>query len=125
MNVMNLWAVRGATTIPKDKPAEVLAATREMLTEIFRRNSIVPENIVSILFTVTQDIRSEFPAVAARELGLTSTPLMCALEIAKKGSLPRCIRVLIHFYTDLSKTQIQPVYLNDAIKLRPDLVEKR
>lgn len=121
--MMNLWAVRGATTISKDVPAEVLVATSEMLTEIFHRNSIVPEHIVSIIFTVTPDIQSEFPAVAARDLGLTSTPLMCAQEIAKKGSLPLCIRVLIHFYTDLPKTGIQPVYLNNAVKLRPDLIE--
>ena len=118
---MNLWAVRGATTIEKDKPEEVLAATREMLMEIFERNAIEDKDIVSIIFTVTQDIRSEFPAVAARELGLTSTPLMCAMEIGKEGSLPLCIRVLIHFYTGLSKAQIQPVYLNNAVKLRPDL----
>lgn len=122
---MNLWAVRGATTISKDKPEEVLAATCEMLTEIFERNSIVPENIISILFTVTPDIRSEFPAVAARNLGLTSTPLMCAQEIFKEGSLPLCIRVLIHFYTDLTKSQIKPVYMNNAIKLRPDLVQQK
>lgn len=125
MIMMNIWAVRGATTVSKDKPAEVLVATSEMLTEIFERNSIVPENIVSIMFTVTSDIRSEFPAVAARDLGLTSTPLMCAQEIAKKGSLPLCIRVLIHFHTDLTKTQIQPVYLNNAVKLRPDLLKQK
>lgn len=124
MITMKLWAVRGATTITQDEPAEVLAATREMLTEIFRRNSIMPENIVSILFTLTQDIHSEFPAVAAREMGLTSTPLLCALEIDKEGSLPLCIRVLIHFYTDLPKNRIRPVYLNNAVNLRPDLVEQ-
>jgi chorismate mutase len=120
---MNLWAVRGATTLSKDKPAEVLAATTEMLTKIFETNSILPEHIVSIMFTVTPDIRSEFPAVAARKLGLTSIPLMCAQEIAKKSSLPLCIRVLIHFYTELPQTGIQPVYLKNAVKLRPDLVQ--
>jgi chorismate mutase len=121
--IMNIWAVRGATTISKDKPEEVLTATCGLLTEIFQCNSILPEHIVSIMFTVTPDIRSEFPAVAARKLGLTSTPLMCAQEIAKKGSLPRCIRVLIHFYTELPKTKIQPVYLNNAVTLRPDLFQ--
>jgi monofunctional chorismate mutase len=121
MILMNLWAVRGATTISKDKPGEVLAATREMLTELMGCNSMAPENIISIIFTVTPDIRSQFPAVAARELGLTDTPLLCTQEIPKKGSLPLCIRVLIHFYTNLSKTQIQPVYLKNAVKLRPDL----
>lgn len=119
--MMNIWAVRGATTISKDKSEEVLAATSELLAEIFRYNSILPDRIVSIMFTVTPDIRSDFPAIAARKLGLTDTPLMCGQEIAKKGALPLCIRVLIHFYTDLPKTKIKPVYLKNAVKLRPDL----
>ncbi len=120
---MNLWAVRGAITISKDTPAEVLKATSELLARILERNSISPENIVRIIFTVTPDIKSEFPAVAARKLGLSSTPLMCAQEIPKKEALPLCIRTLIHFYTHLNKEEIMPVYLRDAIKLRPDLFE--
>ncbi len=121
---MKIWAVRGAITISKDTAAEILAATSELLTQIFAENSIEAENIVSIIFTVTPDIKSEFPAVAARKLGLTSTPLMCCQEISKKGALPLCIRTLIHFYTDLAKEDIQPVYLNDAVKLRPDLFQR-
>ncbi len=116
-----LWALRGAITIPEDTPDEITAATKELLTEIFRTNNIEPEKIVSIIFTVTPDIISEFPAVAARQLGLDSTPLICAREIPKPGSLPLCIRILMHFHTTLSKFEIKSLYLRDAVKLRPDL----
>lgn len=117
-----IWAVRGATTIANDTPEAVMAATEELLSELFNRNRIRPESLVSIVFTVTSDITSEFPAAAARKMGLTSTPLICAQEIVKSGSLPLCIRILIHFYTDLEKSKLQPVYLREAVKLRPDLV---
>jgi chorismate mutase len=116
-----LWAVRGAITISRDQPEEVINATTELLQEIFRVNGIKNEAIVSIVFTATPDIQSEFPAVAARRLGLTDTPLTCAQEIAKQGALPLCIRILIHFYTPLTKKEIKPVYLREAVKLRPDL----
>lgn len=116
-----IWAVRGAITIPEDTPEEITAATKELLNAIIKVNRIEPEKIVSIIFTVTSDISSEFPAVAARQMGLDSTPLMCALEIPKPGSLPLCIRLLMHFYTTLSKSEIRAVYLRDAVKLRPDL----
>lgn len=116
-----LWAVRGAITIPEDTPDEITAATSELLTEILKLNQIQPEKIVSIIFTVTSDIASEFPAVAARRMGLDSTPLICAREIPKPGSLPLCIRILLHFHTTLRKSEIKAVYLRDAVKLRPDL----
>lgn len=116
-----IWAVRGAITIPEDTPEEIIAATKELLNAIIKVNRIETEKIVSIIFTVTSDISSEFPAVAARQMGLDSTPLMCALEIPKPGSLPLCIRILMHFYTTLSKSEIRAVYLRDAVKLRPDL----
>lgn len=120
-----LWAVRGAITISEDTPEEIIAATQELLTEIFEVNRIQPERIVSIIFTVTSDISSEFPAVAARKLGLNDTPLMCTREIPKPGSLPLCIRILIHFYTTLTKSKIKAVYLRDAVKLRPDLLRRQ
>jgi len=116
-----IWAVRGATTIVEDTAIEVVAATKELLEEIFKLNNIEPEALVSIIFTVTPDIRSEFPAVAARQLGLADTPLICMLEIPKPGALPKCIRVLLHFYTSLTKDRLRPVYLKEAKKLRPDL----
>lgn len=120
-----IWAVRGAITIPEDTPEEIITATKELLNEVLKANQIEPEKIISIIFTVTSDISSEFPAVAARQLGLGSTPLMCALEIPKPGSLPLCIRLLMHFYTTLSKFEIKGVYLRDAVKLRPDLVSEQ
>lgn len=120
--MLKMRAVRGATTIPEDNQQIVLDATQELLEELFKQNQIIPDNLVSIIFTVTPDIKSEFPAAAARRLGLTSTPLMCAQEIHKPDSLALCIRIMIHFYTNLLKKEIKPVYLNDAVKLRPDLI---
>ncbi|HOJ77758.1 MAG TPA: chorismate mutase [Bacillota bacterium] len=118
-----LWAVRGGITIDEDTPEAILAATKELLEAIIKENNIDLDSIVSIIFTTTPDIKSEFPAVAARQLGLIATPLICAQEIAKPGALPKCIRVLIHFYTDLKKEGIRPVYLREAVRLRPDLFE--
>jgi chorismate mutase len=116
-----LWAVRGAITITEDTQQQVIEASRSLLRELLQCNQINPADIVSVIFTVTPDICSEFPAAAARSLGLTEVPLMCAQEIAKPGAMAFCIRVLIHFYTELEKEAIQPVYLGEAIKLRPDL----
>jgi chorismate mutase len=116
-----VWAVRGAITIHEDTPEEVLGATRELLQVLLGSNKISHDDLISIIFTVTPDIHSEFPAAAARQLGLTDTPLTCAQEIAKEGALPLCIRVLVHFYTDLAKHELTPVYLREAVRLRPDL----
>jgi monofunctional chorismate mutase, gram positive type, clade 1 len=116
-----LWAVRGATTIAEDSAGEVLDATEELLLKLLEKNRIQTVDIVSIIFTVTHDINSEFPAVAARKIGLTDTPLICTQEIPKPGSLPLCIRVLMHFYTDMQKSEIEPVYLHEAVNLRLDL----
>lgn len=116
-----IWAVRGAITITADEPEQILSASRELLEEIFKVNRITPEQIVSIIFSVTPDIHSEFPAVAARTMGLTDTPLFCVQELAKPTALPLCIRALIHFYTSLPKQNITAVYLREAQKLRPDL----
>jgi chorismate mutase len=119
--MVRIWAVRGATTIPEDTPEAVLTATRELLQIVLKANQIQYDDLVSIIFTVTPDIHSEFPAVAARQLGITDTPLTCAQEIAKLGALPLCIRVLLHFYTTLDKHELHPVYLREAVRLRPDL----
>jgi chorismate mutase len=118
---MKLWAVRGATTIPQDDASAILSATEEMLLKLLEVNQIQFKDIVSIIFTVTPDIKSEFPAVAARQIGLVDTPLICTQEIPKFGSLSLCIRVLMHFYTELEKSQIIPVYLHEAVNLRLDL----
>ncbi|HBF36546.1 MAG TPA: chorismate mutase [Firmicutes bacterium] len=119
--MMLLRAVRGAITISKDDPDEIISASEEMLTKIMDLNRIKPQDMVSIIFTVTPDIISEFPAVAARKIGLVDTPLMCAQEIPKSGALPLCIRALLYFYTDLQKSEVRAVYLREAVKLRLDL----
>jgi len=116
-----LRAVRGATTVDVDAPDLIAAATREMLQELQRRNDIDADDLVSALFTVTPDLRTTFPALAARQLGWLDVPLLCATEIDVLDSLPRCIRVLVHFHTTRSRSMIQHVYLGGARVLRPDL----
>ena len=114
-------AVRGATTIAVDEPCEVLAATRELLREMLERNGAHQRDLVSAMFTATPDVRSEAPAVAARQLGWTDVPLLCAQEMAVAGGLPRCIRVLLHVTTRRTRAQVAHVYLREARGLRADL----
>lgn len=113
--------VRGATTVETDDREEILVATRQMLGLIIRRNQIDARDLASAQFTVTSDLASEFPALAARQLGWLEVPLLCGYEISVPGSLPRCIRVLLHWNTDLDQSEIQHVYLHGAVQLRPDL----
>lgn len=122
---MTVRGVRGATTVCEDDSQAVLSATRELMLAILEANpTMKPTEIASIIFTVTEDIRAAHPARAARELGdgWPEVPLMCAREIPVPGSLPCCIRVLIHWNTELPQKTIQHVYLREAISLRPDLV---
>jgi len=121
---MPVRGIRGATTIALDQKEEVLATTGELLDQMQRANSFVTEDIASVLFTVTSDIHSVFPARAARHMGWESVPLMCFKEIETEGALSLCIRVLILWNTDLSQNQIKHVYLHGAKILRPDLVVK-
>jgi chorismate mutase len=113
--------VRGATTVKSNSREEILRATRQMLGLMIRRNGIDPKDISSALFTVTSDLDAEFPALAARQLGWLEVPMLCGYEIKVPGSLPLCIRVLVHWLTDKSQSQIQHIYIHDAVKLRPDL----
>lgn len=115
-------ALRGATTVDHDDPASVLGATRELLEALTRRNALTSADVVSALFTVTVDLRSEFPARAARELGWLDVPLLCMTEIPVEGSLGRCIRILLHVETPRSRGALRHVYLHGARILRPDLV---
>ncbi len=117
-------AIRGATTVERDRADDIRAATRELLAELARKNDLTEEEIVSALFTATPDLTACFPAAAARELGWTSTALMCAAEIAVRGALPRCIRVLLHVERARTENQVQHVYLRGAEALRPDLIEE-
>lgn len=114
-------AIRGATTVDSDSPAQIRHATRELLETIVARNGITSADVISAIFTVTHDLTSEFPAHAARELGWLEVPLLCTLEIPVPGSLARCIRVLLHVETRASRAEIRHVYLHDARALRPDL----
>lgn len=120
---MAVRGIRGATSVPEDKPEFILSATRELLQELLKANHIENyEEIVSAIFTTSPDLTSTFPAEAARALGMTQVPLLCASEIAVPNSLPRCIRVLLHVNTELTQSQIVHVYLREAKQLRPDMV---
>ncbi|MBC7076022.1 MAG: chorismate mutase [Syntrophomonadaceae bacterium] len=116
--------IRGATTVEDDRSEEVLQATRELLELMQKENGFSVEDIASILFTVTADIRSAFPAQAARSMGWDKVPLLCFQEIEVPGALPRCIRVLVHINTNKGQDDIKHVYLKEAKKLRRDLAVK-
>jgi chorismate mutase len=120
---MTTRGIRGATTIESDSKENVLSATRELLDAILASNpDLKTEDIASALFTATDDIVAAYPALAARQMGWDLVPMMCALEIPVPGSLPKAIRVLIHWNTDKPQNEITHVYLREAVKLRPDLV---
>lgn len=113
--------VRGAITVESNTQEAILEATRELLQAMAEANGIQPADIASVIFTVTPDLNAAYPAQAARELGWRHTPLMCAVEIPVPASLPRCVRVLMHWNTEKSPEEIVHVYLRDAQTLRPDL----
>ncbi len=120
---MTIRGIRGATTVSADQPDLMLAATQELLEAILSANpGICPEDVASALFTVTGDLCADFPALAARQIGWSLVPMMCMREIPVPGSLPKTIRVLIHWNTERPQNGITHVYLRDAVKLRPDLV---
>lgn len=120
---MTIRGVRGATTVSADEPDLILQATRELLEAIVAANSgMQPEDLASIVFTVTDDLVSTFPAQAARQMGWQLVPMLCGHEIPVPGSLPLVIRVLVHWNTELAQTHVTHVYLREAAKLRPDLV---
>ena len=112
--------IRGAITVVENDADMILAATRELLQAIIAANGVQEKDVASVLFTVTTDLDAVYPAVAARQLGWTHTALMCAQEMDVRGSLPRCIRVLVHWNTEREIDEIQHVYLHDACRLRPD-----
>lgn len=117
---MRLYALRGATTVEADERDAILTATDELMRELLSRNRLGAADLVSCIFTLTPDLHAEFPAVAAREMGLSSVPLMCARELDVPGSMPRVIRVLVHCYLPAG-TPPQHVYLGEARRLRLDL----
>jgi chorismate mutase len=118
---MSCRGVRGATTITRNGRDEILSATRQLLALMIRRNGIESRDVASALFSTTPDIDAEFPALAARQLGWLDVPLLCGHEMAVPGSLPLCIRVMIHWNTDKPQNEIEHIYVRDANRLRPDL----
>ena len=117
---MRLYALRGANHVTANEADAILAATDELMRELMERNALRPEAMVSCIFTLTDDLNAEFPAVAARKLGLSRVPLLCAREVPVPGALPSVIRVLIHYYAP-EDHQPRHVYLGEARALRADL----
>jgi chorismate mutase len=117
---MRLFALRGASSVDVNEPEAIIGATEWLLREIMRRNDLIPDDVVSCIFTLTEDLDAEFPAVAARNIGFDRVPLLCAREVPVPGAVPKVIRILMHYYAPDSHRQ-QHVYLGDARGLRSDL----
>ena len=115
-----MFALRGAISVDRNDAKDILDATTELMKAIMERNGLTPENVISCIFTATNDLNAEFPAVAARAVGFENVPLLCAREIAVPRSLPRVIRVLIHYYAEEGHSS-RHVYLREAGELRTDL----
>ena len=115
--------VRGATTVAVNDREEILTATRQLLALMIRLNGIESRDVASAVFSTTRDLDAEFPALAARQLGWLDVPLMCGHEISVPGSLPLCIRVLLHWNTEKEQGEIEHVYVREANRLRPDLTK--
>jgi chorismate mutase len=120
---MQVRAFRGATQLKRDDPQELKSAVTELLTELFEKNAIKKSELISIFFTATPDLVSDFPAAAARSLDLGDIPLMCAVEIAVEGSLPRVVRVMVHAHSQLPHAQARHLYLRGAEVLRRDIAQ--
>jgi chorismate mutase len=118
---MAVRAVRGAIQVDVNDRDAILEGTTELVTEVLHRNRLDPDDLISIVFTATPDLNAEFPAYAARLLGLTDVPLLCTTEIAVPGSMPRVLRLLAHVETSLTRAEVRHVYLRGASALRTDL----
>ncbi len=118
---MAVRAIRGATQLEHDEREHLLERTTELVRAVLRENELSTDDLISIVFTATDDVRSEFPAYAARVLGLVDVPLMCARELEIEGSLPRVVRLMMHVETELTRADVTHVYLHGAALLRRDL----
>jgi chorismate mutase len=118
-----LRALRGATTVDEDVEAHVHERTIELLEAMCERNDIRHDDVVSILFTATDDVHSTFPAAGARKAGYGDVPLICARELDIVGGTPRCLRVMMHLYTERARSELHHIYLHGAVTLRDDLPE--
>jgi len=113
--------VRGAVTVEENTAAAIKAAVRALLEQMVAANALDVADVASVIFTATPDLDAVYPAVAAREMGWSNTPLLCMQEMAVRGSLPHCIRVLLHWNTDRAQADIHHIYLGEARVLRPDI----
>ncbi len=120
---MKVRAIRGATQLRNDDPGEMAEVVTELLMEIFIKNSLEKDDLISIFFTATEDLISDFPAAAARKLDLGDIPLICAREIPVKNSLPRVVRVMVHAHSELSHSEIKHIYKRGADVLRRDIAQ--
>lgn len=120
---MAVRAVRGATQLDVDERDHLLASVEELVTELLRQNDLRTDDLVSMLFTATPDLHAEFPAVAARSLGIGDVPLICAQELDITGAMPRVIRVMVHAETSRARADVRHVYLRGAAALRRDLAQ--
>jgi len=120
---MRVRALRGAVTADEDAKDEIISSTTELLEEMLDRNDVATEDVVFIIFTATGDLTAEFPAAAARKIGLSHVPVICARELEVEGSLPRTVRVMMLINTDKARETLRHVYLKDARQLRMDLPE--
>ena len=118
---MAVRAIRGATQVDADDREQVLEATRELVSTVLERNELEHDDLISILFTATDDLSSAFPAEAARRMGMGDIPLLCAREIPVVGSMPSVVRILMHFHTELGLREVTHVYLDGAERLRDDI----
>ena len=118
---MAVRAVRGATQLEQDTREHMLDRVAELVTDVMEANGLVVDDFISIIFTATSDLVSEFPAYAARQLGFSDVPLVCARELEIEGSMPRVVRLMAHIETDLPRADVTHVYLHGAANLRRDL----
>lgn len=123
MGRQRLRALRGAITAAANDPDSIVEATARLLATMLERNGVGHDDLVSMIFTVTGDLDAEFPAAAARRIGISDIPLLCAREIDVPGAVPRCIRVLMHLYSERDHSALRHVYLGEARQLRTDLLE--
>ena len=120
---MTVRAIRGATQLDADEREHLFARTAELVEAVLTANGITKEELISVLFTCTPDLRSDFPAAAAREMGMGDVPLICAVEMDVPGALPRVVRLMAHAHLGVSREDVQHVYLHGATVLRRDLAQ--
>ena len=120
---MAVRAIRGAVQVDANERADIREGTTELVTEVMTRNGLVPDDVISVVFTTTPDLTAEFPALAARKIGFHDVPLLCASEIAVPGAMPRVVRLLMHVETSKPRSALEHVYLRGAVALRLDIAQ--